>query len=99
MPTAAERAKAEARKAGPTPDCDVVDLDGHPLSVLPTADWRSSAIRALADNNFDVWAQGCLTSESYAVWRVIDPTLRQCEEFFAAWKNRTGQDPGESSAS
>lgn len=98
MAAAAERAKAEARK-GEAPAGDTVDLAGHPLSVLPTADWRASAIRALADNNFDVWAQGCLSRESYAVWREVDPTLRQCEQFFADWKNRTGQDPGESSAS
>lgn len=99
MATAAERAKAEATNV-PDPDgYDVIDLDGNPLRVKPPMDWRSSAIAAMADNNYEVWARGCLAPESYQVWRRVDPTLRQCEEFFQAWRGRTGQDKGESAAS
>lgn len=93
--TPAQRAKAEAKATG----LDTAPLEGHILQILPTMDWRSSAVRALRENDYDSWAQGCLTPESYDVWRTVDPTLRQCEAFFAAWKSRTGQDVGESAAS
>jgi hypothetical protein len=95
----AARGQAEATNEPDDDGFDVVELAGEALRIKPPMDWRSSAIRAMADNNYDLWAQTSLAPESYRVWQSIDPTLRQCEEFFSAWRDRTGQDKGESAAS
>lgn len=99
MPTAAQRAKAEVTNTPDADGYDAVTLEGNSLQVKPVRQWRSSAVRALSDLNYDVWAQGCLSASSYRVWQSVDPTIEQCEEFFSAWTERTGQHKGESAAS
>lgn len=99
MPTAAQRAKAEAKAILQDDGSALVPLQGETLTVIPPADWRSAEIHAVRVNDYEVWAAGCLKPASYLVWRQINPTFRQCEEFFEAWQNRTGQDVGESAAS
>lgn len=89
----ADALEAEARTdpAGTS----VVPLDGQDVHVLPVKKWKSSAIRALRAQDFDLWAEKALAGDDYAkVWAVVDPDMEQVEEFFTAWKSATGQDPG-----
>lgn len=99
MATAAERGKAEAAARDTSVVYDTVTWDDYKWEVLPARKWRSSAIHALTNNHYEVWAAACLSATSYAHWREVDPTVDECDEFWTAWKDRTGQDPGESSAS
>lgn len=69
----------------------VVELAGRKLNVLPVMRWKASGLRALRDNDIDRWAEKCLAPGSYAVWTEIDPDLGQCEEFFTAWSEASGE--------
>jgi hypothetical protein len=85
--TPLDHLEAEAK-----PKADItVELAGRKLTVLPVLKWKASGLRALNANDIDLWAEKCLTPESYAVWRDIDPDLEQCEEFFTAWSEATGE--------
>lgn len=68
-----------------------VPFAGREVEVLPPKKWKASGIRALRENDIDLWAEKCLTPESYKVWQQIDPDLEQCEEFFTAWSEQTGE--------
>lgn len=94
-PVDAAQAEADA------PDGAVeVLLDGIPVRLLPSGQWRSSALRALNEGNFDVWAEKVLADdESRKTWLDIDPTMDQVERFLENWRAATGQDRGESRAS
>jgi hypothetical protein len=68
-----------------------IDLAGRKVSVLPVKKWRASGLRALRENDIDLWAEKCLAPGSYDVWRKVDPDLEQCEEFFNEWAEVTGE--------
>lgn len=68
-----------------------VELEGKTLYVLPVKKWKASGLRALQENNIDLWAEKCLDRKSYAVWQRIDPDLEQCEVFFTNWQAATGE--------
>lgn len=93
---AVEAVRAEAETGGATVSVPFVD---GALEVLPAGQWRKSALNALRVGDFDGWAQKCLTPESVAVWDAADPTMDEVQEFFAAFRDLTGQDPGKLSAS
>jgi hypothetical protein len=82
----------QAETAPRVPDGPVeVELAGRTLQVMPVKKWRASGLRALRENDIDLWAEKCLAPGSYAVWQDIDPDLEQCEEFFATWTEVSGE--------
>ena len=94
--TSLARVDAEAATATNTVAVPLGDVD---IEVLPVRDWRNSGLRALRDGDFDTWAEKCLTDAGRAAWLEADPTIGEIEDFFTAWKDSTGQDPGKSVAS
>jgi hypothetical protein len=76
-----------------------VDLAGETLYVKPVRQWRSSALRALRDGDFEAWAETSLDEESAEAWVDIDPTVEQVEQFFTDWGKLSGQTMGKSSTS
>lgn len=77
------------------PDATVgVELAGRTIEVAPLRQWRSRALRALRQGDFETWAEGCLTDDGLATWRAVDPTIAQVEDFFVAWGEQTGQSLG-----
>lgn len=83
--------KLEAEATTPDDGSVEVALAGRELRVLPVKKWKASGLRALRENDIDLWAEKCLDPASYAVWRDIDPDLEQCEEFFTAWSEASGE--------
>lgn len=83
-PTYIETVQAEI--AGETPAADgaeplpvgviVLPLAGKAkIRLRPPGQWRSSAMRAINNGDWDTWASMCLYADDYeAVWLVIDPT-------------------------
>jgi hypothetical protein len=76
-----------------------VPLAGKPLRVLPPMEWRSSAMRAVREGNFDVWAEKCLVrdseSDDYAIWQSVDPTMNEITQFLIAYRDAGGSGLGE----
>jgi hypothetical protein len=93
---AVRKLEAEARAGA---DTVLVPLGDVEVEVLPIGEWRASGLRALREGDFDTWAAKCLSDEGLRAWDECDPTMSQVEEFFTAWSERTGQDPGKSPAS
>jgi hypothetical protein len=92
-----DRLQAEATVDQSSPV--TVQLDGHDVVIRPLRKWRSSAVTALREGNFEVWARTSLDEDSRALWQRIDPTIDDIETMFAQWAELTGQSPGESPAS
>jgi hypothetical protein len=76
-----------------------VPLGDTVVRVKPVGEWRASSIRAMRDGDFDAWAEKALAGDDYEVWADVDPTITECEAFFTAWGEVTGQNQGESRAS
>lgn len=76
-----------------------VPLADKTVRVLPPMEWRSSAMRAVREGNFDVWAEKCLVrdgeSDDYAVWQSIDPTMNDIVLFLTAYRDAGGSGLGE----
>jgi hypothetical protein len=104
MPTANSNTKkleaVEAEVSAEGTEYVTVELCGEPIRVLPPTKWRTSANDALLSGNVEGWARGCLYGDDYEdVWRQVDPTLEDADEFFAAWAEKSGQSAGKSSPS
>jgi hypothetical protein len=93
---AAEAIEAEA-VAGEGPV--TVELAGEPIEVLPVRQWRSSALRALREGDFEDWAERSLTENGHEKWLEVDPTIEEVEAFFEAWGEKSGERVGKSSPS
>jgi hypothetical protein len=79
---------------------DDTDDDGEPVRIIPPGLWRSSAMRALNQGDFDRWAEGVLFGPDYAeVWRDLDPTNDDVAAFMKSYREAVGQSAGESRAS
>jgi hypothetical protein len=76
-----------------------VPLGDTTVRVRPVGEWRSSAVRAMRNGDFDAWAETTLAGDDYQIWTDVDPTISECEAFFTAWGEATGQDSGKSGAS
>jgi hypothetical protein len=98
--TPADAAQAEACDDTDDDGATVVPLAGEQIRIKPAGQWRSSAVRAMREGDFDRWAESSLADkESWATWQDIDPTIDEVEAMLRAWQTTTGQDPGESRAS
>lgn len=73
-------------------------LAGRTLSVPAVKKWRASAIKALSDGDFDVWAEKTLNDADLEVWLDLDPTLEEIEVFFEELNKGLGTNPGNSRA-
>lgn len=73
-----------------------VDWEGVAVKVLPSMKWKASGVRALREGDIDMWAEKCLAPESYKLWQQVDPDLEQCEAFFEAWQDASGESRPES---
>lgn len=58
------------------------ELAGRPIFVPPTKQWRSSALHALRNGDFQSWAEAVLDDDDYDTFVELDPTLEQIEDFF-----------------
>lgn len=67
------------------------DWEGQHFSVLPPNKWKSSGIRALREGILDLWAEKCLTNNSYRAWQQVDPDPDQYESFFQSWQDASGE--------
>ena len=76
-------------------DSLTVPLDGQDVRIKHPMDWPSSAMRAMREGNFEVWAEKCLEDGDYAIWQSVDPTYRQIAQFMAAYRDVGGREPGE----
>jgi hypothetical protein len=56
-------------------------------------------VRAMRNGDFDAWAETALADGDYQTWVDVDPTITECEAFFTAWGEATGQDSGKSGGS
>src|SRR5690606_8326124 len=68
--------------------------DGIAVWVPPRNMWRNSALTALHQGNFQLWADATLTEEDAVAWEDYDPTLQEIEEFFVRLNTATGDEPG-----
>lgn len=75
------------------------ELAGRMVSVPPVKQWRSSALKALRDGDFETWAKVTLDDDGWEHWQEIDPTLQQVEDYFTAINPGLGTNPGNSRAS
>lgn len=98
--TPVEAAQAEADDATADDGSTAVTLAGEQIRIKPAGQWRSSAIRAMTQGNFDGWAESSLADdESWETWQDVDPTIDQVEDMLREWRAATGQDTGKSRAS
>lgn len=74
-----------------------VPLGDASVMLKPPKDWRSSALAAINRGDVETWASTSLVD--YSVWQRIDPTLGQVRDFFQAYRDITGAEPGKSGAS
>jgi hypothetical protein len=74
-------------------------LAGRTISVPAVKEWRASALKALSDGDFDLWAEKTLSDGDLDVWLTVDPKLREIEEFFGEINKGLGTTPGNSRAS
>lgn len=77
----------------------LVPLAGKKVEVIPIGQWRSSAMRAIREGDWDLFAEMCLTPKGLKVWDDVDPTNDQIGAFFEDWAKASGQSLGESRAS
>lgn len=95
-----EAAEAEATAEVDDDGSVQVGLAGEQIKIKPAGQWRSSAMTALSNGQFDQWAETSLADDkSWETWQRIDPTLSAVEDMLQEWRVATGQDPGESRAS
>lgn len=97
-PTAARRVAPIVAETAAGDEPVAVSLGAKTLHVKPVRKWRTSALRALREGDFEKWADGCLTDESVELWYELDPTIEEVEAFFTEWSEASGQDAGKSSA-
>jgi hypothetical protein len=95
-PAALEAVEAEVDAGDGTVEVPLADTT---VRVRPVGEWRSSSVRAMREGDFDAWAQKALAEDDYQTWLDVDPTITECEKFFTAWGEATGQDSGKSGAS
>jgi hypothetical protein len=93
---ALEAVEAEVDAGDGTVEVPLGDTIVH---VRPVGEWRSSAVRAMRNGDFDAWAETALADGDYQTWVDVDPTITECEAFFTAWGEATGQDSGKSGGS
>lgn len=75
------------------------ELAGVMVNVPVVKKWRSSALKAMKDGDFETWAQVTLDDEGWAHWQETDPTIEDIEGFFADINPKLGTSPGNSRAS
>jgi len=110
----AELAAMRAKEAEPVTDEEPADLaierevrkgyskatlDGNTILVPPLSQWKSSAMRALNNGDFETWAERTLDDEGWEVWQDVDPSVDQIDEFFGSFSDQLGVDRGNSRGS
>jgi hypothetical protein len=96
--SALEAVAAEAANQGPI-RIQLGDDPKNTVLVLPTGKWRASAFEDIAAGRYGDWARKCSDAKGHQTWLDVDPTIDEVKQFFADWKEESGQDVGESSAS
>lgn len=72
----------EALEAEALADTLGIQLCGELVHINPAEQWPASAVRSIREGDFDTWAEKCLYGDDYKIWKRIDPTLAEVEEFF-----------------
>jgi hypothetical protein len=99
MPTRDNVTPISAVEAEATGKLGEFELCGNLISIPPVNKWRSSALKALNNGDFETWAQRTLSPEDFKVWTDIDPTLEEVDLLFQAAQAFLGTNPGNSKAS
>lgn len=89
MTSALDRLIAEARApqgALPFP------FGGGTVLVPPLWEWPDTAVDALADDDYEAWADLVLNDQSLNFWDTVDPTVGQCDDLLTAYEAATGVD-------
>ncbi|MGA4867561.1 hypothetical protein ACPB9J_33550 [Streptomyces lavendulocolor] len=72
------------------------ELDGEEIRIVPPGAWRQSWQKALAQGQFDFFAEQVIHPEDLDLYFDIDPTNDQFEEFVADAASRSGESLGKS---
>ena len=96
--TAALLAEVVAEGLG---DVTPAPIAGQVVRVKNPRDWYTAAMSALQVGDFEAWAEDALAGDDYdKVWCQVNsgrgPTNGDVEDFFDAYRQATGADPGKS---
>lgn len=89
----------EAQRNEGTGDAIKATLGDSTITVPPVKQWRASALEAMTNGQFSVWAEKTLDDDAYDTWLSVDPTVGQIETMFESMSGDLGMSPGESRAS
>jgi len=67
-----------------------VSLGDQKIRVLPPEEWETAAFTALRTGDFEAWAEGALTDESYEVWMKYRPKIREARDAVEEWTEESG---------
>lgn len=73
-------------------------LAGRDIKVPPVKAWRSSAVSAMKDGDFEHWAKVTLDNDGWDLWVDVDPTMAQIEALFESLSGQMGVSRGNSRA-
>lgn len=89
----------EAQKTEGIGDGAKAQLGDSTITVPPVKQWRASALEAMSNGQFSVWAEKTLSDDDYDTWLSVDPTVGEVETMFESASSALGMTPGESRAS
>jgi hypothetical protein len=72
------------------------ELDGEELRIVPPGAWRQSWQKALAQGQFDFFAEQVIHPDDLDFYFEIDPTNDQFEAFVSEAASRSGESLGKS---
>lgn len=85
-----------------------VPLGDKTIRIKPPMDWRDSALDALMQGRYRVWASTSLVndeakgkdgkitgSDDFEIWKSVDPTMGQILDLMVAYRNSGGVGLGE----
>lgn len=88
--------QADALEAEAHEESVQIALADQKLTVPPMNQWRSSALSAMINGDFETWAAKTLSEEDYETYADIDPTIDELEAFFDRVTEAQGTSRGKS---
>lgn len=92
----AEAAPAEAQEIEAEGHYVTAALAGEPVRIIPPGAWRQSWQRALANGQFDVFAEKVIHPDDLDLYEEIDPTNDEFGQFIEDASRLAGESLGKS---